>query len=283
VRGSISTHTGSFRPWGDGPEQRRAFALAFAEVAVALSRIEASTGREIVLALEPEPFSTAETTEEVVALFERDLLGCDDASLERAAGAPAREAREAMRRHLGVCFDTAHLAVQFEDLAASVAEIRARGIRIGKVQLSSALELRNPRQDPRGRARFVGFGEARWLHQVVARLPGGERRRALDLSPAIEKEKDFAGGEAWRAHVHVPVHLGRVSGLPTTRPDLEAALRACVRSGDCEHFEIETYTWDVLPEASRRADVGAGLIDVLEREFAYVLERFRLLGYGPAP
>ena len=45
------------------------------------------------------------------------------------------------------------------------------------------------------------------------------------------------------------------------------------------HLEIETYTWDVIPDAAR----GTGaLVDGLEREYRHVIERLALAGWQPS-
>ncbi len=44
-----------------------------------------------------------------------------------------------------------------------------------------------------------------------------------------------------------------------------------LRRGATSHVEIETYTWDVLREAERRAGTGPDLVRVLTREYEHVL------------
>ncbi|MGH7149304.1 MAG: metabolite traffic protein EboE, partial [Planctomycetota bacterium] len=248
----------------------------------ALSRLQESTGREIVLSLEPEPFSTSETTEELVEFVEGELLGAPDGDRDRRMLLDASRAEGALRRFLGVCFDTAHLAVQFEDLPASVEVLRRSGLRVGKVQISNALEVPSPARNPSARAALQRFDEPRYLHQVVGRLPHGGRVRALDLSGVASPTPEWLAAEAWRSHVHVPIHLESIGALRTTRSDLEAALEAMVGAGEGGDFEIETYTWDVLPEEERRTAMGGSLVDSLEREFRFALEFLGGLGYRPA-
>ncbi|HET6203393.1 MAG TPA: metabolite traffic protein EboE [Planctomycetota bacterium] len=282
ARGSVSTHTGSFKPWGNSEAERRAIALAFAEAASALSRLRDSTGTEIVLSLEPEPFSTSETSDELVAFFRGEILGLPDGERRRATLFDAPRAEEAVRRFLGVCFDTGHLAVQFEDLPAAAEVFRRAGVRIGKVQISNALEVPDPGENGEGRAALQRFDEPRYLHQVVGRLPHGGRIRSLDLGGVANPSPEWLAADAWRSHVHVPIHLDAIGRLRTTRAELEAAVEGVVREGLCDHLEIETYTWDVLPSAGRGTAAGEGLVDSLEREFRFALEVLGRLGYRPA-
>ncbi len=127
--GSISTVPVGFAPRLAAPEARRA-ALENLLVAVHyLDRVRQQTGREIHLGLEPEPACLLETSGEFIQFYEE---------LMRFAG-PEQEA--VVRRHLGVCFDTCHVALAFEDPAEAWDRFRAAGVRISKVQLSAALRL----------------------------------------------------------------------------------------------------------------------------------------------
>jgi len=115
VDGSISTVPGSFKP---GIESEADIALMVKNLAVVvayLAAIRDDTGQEIHLGLEPEPDCFLERTDETIAFFENHLLtsGVDEvASLLRCDRA---QAEAALRRHLGVCFDTCHVALQYED------------------------------------------------------------------------------------------------------------------------------------------------------------------------
>src|SRR5688500_10903620 len=69
-RVSISTSPGSWRAWGEDPEEtRRRSAERLASCARGLRELEHETGTRVVLGLEPEPGCTLETSAEAVAFF----------------------------------------------------------------------------------------------------------------------------------------------------------------------------------------------------------------------
>jgi hypothetical protein len=195
------------------------------------------------LCLEPEPYTTLETTDEAVEFFRRDLL---------PLGQHARD-------HLGLCYDCCHQAVAYEDPVASLRALHQAGVPIGKLQISSALVLPRP-GDPVARAALMGFAEPRFLHQVVARFPDGRLLRLLDLPDA----RGLDGAESWRCHFHVPIDWAGDDRLGTTRADWQAAVAFAAREGLTSHFEVETYTWGVLPETLRPPP--GGLVPALVRE-----------------
>jgi hypothetical protein len=45
----------------------------------------------------------------------------------------------------------------------------------------------------------------------------------------------------------------------------------------CHHFEMETYTWEVMPAAMKQRDV----VDQLVNEYAWTLARFAERGFHP--
>lgn len=264
VAGSLSTVPGTFRPWAAGRLDTITANLV-AHVA-RLVEIERATGKTICLALEPEPCCLLETVDETIAYFEDHLFGAAArAQLAAATGLSGIALEGAMRRHLGVCYDVCHAAVEFEDPAASIAALRARGIRIAKAQLSSALRV--PALDEASAARLEAFAEPVYLHQVVERR-NGDLRRFLDLPEALAA-RDTAWGAEWRVHFHVPVFLPEMIGFGTTQSFLAEVLALHASDPVSEHLEVETYTWDVLPEAYRKVPLGAAIA----RELDWVLQR----------
>src|SRR5262245_60816109 len=266
---SLSTHAGAFAA-ALAPGDRELVADAFVAAAVALADLEAECGERVVLAIEPEPRSSANDTRELA-----ELLGIVRA---RARG----RAADAVRRHLGACLDTCHAAVEFEEPAQALARATAGGV-LGKLQFSSALALPRPDADEPGRAAFLALDEPVYLHQVTGRR-AGELLRAVDLGELAREGARWRGCDEWRCHFHVPVDLaefGTAGGLGTTRAEAErtllAALAAPERWGSRElHVEVETYTWNLLPEA--RAGNGAVLAG-LERELTHVLRLLEMAGW----
>jgi sugar phosphate isomerase/epimerase len=263
--GSMSTVPGTFKPIGKQPGAVQAIAENLARHVVTLVDIARHTGRELVLALEPEPCCLIETVEETVEFF-RDHLHAEScaAFVARQAGIDMEEARAALRRHLGICYDVCHGAIEFEEPAAAFATLRRAGIRIAKVQLSSALRV-TELQDSTA-ASLIPFDDGVYLHQVVQRR-NGALTRYVDLAPALAALRAGEAGGEWRIHCHVPIFLEAAGQFRSTQPTLAAALD-CARAGFvAPHLEVETYTWDVLPPELR----AGSRADVIARELEWVL------------
>ena len=247
VDGSISTVPVGFRHAADTSEAMDAVVSHLLQCVAHLVHTQAQTGKHIALALEPEPACYLETTQEA-AQFILTHVRSDKAiaQLAQMLGGSAEQALQALSSHLGVCFDVCHSAVEFEDPALALNELRQAGIAVPKIQLSSAVRISQmtAAQLPTVQA----FDDAVYLHQVVVEN-AGQLTRFVDLPEAVAA---FHAGQAqgeWRVHCHVPVFLQDAGAISTTQAQLLQTLEACKREGFSSHLEVETYTWDVLPVA----------------------------------
>ena len=244
--GSISTLPLGFKGFGHDAGFIVSAGGALLECVRHLAEIEAATGRCIRLALEPEPCCLLETTAETVAFFEGLFARAAALGLEPLA-----------RRHLGVCYDVCHQAVEFEEAREAIAAIAVAGIRINKVQVSCAIEVPDP-ADPVQREAIAAYAEPRYLHQTFARDAEGDLHRAVDLTASLIADAAWRARAPWRVHYHVPVDAERIGPLRTTRNELARALTAIGALDYAPHLEVETYTWPVLPGADP-VDLAAGI------------------------
>jgi len=246
------------------------------ECAAELHAIRSSTGTEIHLGLEPEPDCLLETTDEVLRFFEDSLIpfGVPALATRLACGKP--EAEAILRRHIGICFDTCHLAIQFEPLADSLTRLTRHGIRISKVQLSAALEVAPTRA---ARDRLSDFCDPVYLHQVKsfciatpnAPRPGGAGGGCIfsyaDLDQALASPiTSSADTDLWRIHFHVPLYFERDGVLHSTSKAMDAPFWRRLATAPVSHLEIETYTFHVLPTALQ----AGGIETSIAKEYAWV-------------
>ncbi|HEV7868547.1 MAG TPA: metabolite traffic protein EboE [Chthoniobacteraceae bacterium] len=264
VDGSISTVPCSFKPWIETEDDRRAIVHNLAAVVAYLSALADDTGKELHLGLEPEPDCYLETTEETIRFFKDVLLRDGVGEVDRMLGCGAEKAEALIQRHLGVCFDTCHVAMQFEDVVESLRAYRAAGIRISKVQLSAALRAQT---SPAGWDMLKPFVEPVYLHQVKARSAEGKRYAWYDLPDALAELPDFPDVEELNVHFHVPLFFNMDGALQTTSNALTPDFFHEVRCGATAHLEIETYTFDVIPPDLHPGDV----VKSIAREYSWTL------------
>ncbi|HAK97544.1 MAG TPA: sugar phosphate isomerase [Planctomycetes bacterium] len=270
--GSISTVPGSYKPWIKSDADVRAMAHNLADVAAHCARIRDARGADIALALEPEPDCFIETAGEAIDFLTGPLRALGAARLAKAHRFGKAGARAALRRHIGICLDTAHSAVEFEQPLLALMLLSRAGIRIPKVQVSAALRAY---PDAATIDRLRPFCDPVYLHQVRVRTAAGRIAAFRDLPDAIAARTrvwDESGrrpDEEWRIHFHVPLFFEGDERLSSTSDLLDRRVMRVLRTALAPHLEIETYTFSVLPEELRAADVAAGVA----REFAWLLAR----------
>ncbi len=269
VTGGISTSPLSYKAWVDERDAAtwRHLTENVVRVAEYLVKVHAERGVLIHLDLEPEPDGLLENMGELIHFFERWLLRDGAEGLSERLGVSVAAAKEALLTHVQVCFDTCHVALAFEDPAEVVARFDALGIRVGKVQISSALEL-IPDDAARTKGALGPFNEPIYLHQVIQQDKSGGLTTFPDLPEALAAlPQDEA--ERWRVHFHVPVFLEHTGAFETTQETILKTLALYRQRPFTEHFEVETYTWSILPEGLK-LDLTASI----ERELRWARGAF---------
>jgi hypothetical protein len=166
-----------------------------------------------------------------------------------------------------VCFDTCHVALQFEEPATALKTYLAEGIRISKVQLSSALVALNT---PESREALRPFAEPIYLHQVKARDSEGAIRSWTDLPEALAELETRPSSDELRVHFHVPLFFNQAGPLSSTSGTLCPSFFKEIHRQATSHLEIETYTFDVLPKQIHPGDI----VRSISREYMWVMEHF---------
>ena len=264
LQGSVSTVPGAFKPALGGPADVALMVEHLLRHVAHLVGLRERTGRLVALALEPEPHCFLETTAEVTAFFAEELHS--PAAVRRVAaltGLDGTAAKRALHDHLGVCLDLCHAAVEFEDSADCIAQLQAAGIRVLKMQISAGLRL--PSLDAPALQALRRFEDPVYLHQVVQQGPAGLRRFG-DLPEALAALPVDVTDTEWRVHFHVPIFLDRLAPFSSTQGFVREVLALHRERAVSAHLEVETYTWDVLPEPFRSGTVD----EAVARELAWV-------------
>ena len=269
VEGSVSTVPCSFKEFIHSPEQEKAMRDNLWHCVEHIARVSQETGHMMHLGLEPEPLCFLETTAETIRFFD---------TLTREHHFDAR-----IRQHLGVNYDTCHLAVEYEDAAKSLQELQSHQIRISKLHLSNALKV-TPTLE--ARTALAEFADDIYLHQVIVRDAHGRIIRFKDLDLALTAARYAADHphvtesghhvfrnldtEEWRIHFHIPLHAPVVAHFGNTADHLLGALDWLKANPTlCSHLEMETYTWEVMPPEFKNRSV----VDQLVMEYCWTLQR----------
>ncbi len=275
---SVSTVPGSFKSFIQTPDQIQAINSNLYQLYQHIETLSEKRDIDLHLGLEPEPFCLFETTAETLQFFDQFLASRPDA--------------DRIRQRIGVNYDTCHLALQYENAHESLARYATENIRISKIHLSSALKVRD--LSPAALAQLETYCEPTYLHQVITKSRSELAREPKtqdliihpsssypDLPEALAARRSGQDtAEEWRIHFHIPLHAEPAPPLLSTSDHLLDTLDYIAANPDtCHHFEMETYTWAVMPDQLHTSSV----VDQITREYQWLLPQLKKRQLLPQP
>ena len=261
---SIQTSPLGFKPRVTGPNVVQSYTDHVLRVTKHLIELEAKTGVTVTLGLEPEPYCFLETTDETVDYFTNHLYsGASAEKLAKISGLPIAEAIAALRKHVGIVYDICHLAVEYEDITESLQKLVDAGVPIVKLQEAAALHM--PEVTQQVVDTLKRYSKTIYLTQTIEKR-NGKFTKYLNLEDAFAAWEKDPGPREWRTHIHVPVFLDDLGQFRTTRFAIADALKFHKQKPLSRHLEVETYTWDMLPDSLKTGDI----VEYVCRELEWV-------------
>jgi len=237
MEGGISTSPLSYKHW-----HKKADKLASAfesatmhvlQVAEQLIEINKSSGKLIHIDIEPEPDGLLETGTEFIEWYQQYLLPLGIPFIQQKFNCNKEEAESLIKDHVQLCYDVCHFAVGYEDHASIINTLK---------------------------------------HQVIAMQNTSVLLRYPDLPEALKDANNPAVTE-WRAHFHVPLFIDNFGALQSTQEDIKEVIAIHRKQPFTAHLEVETYTWEVLPDALKLP-----LSESIIRELEWVIDLLEVDG-----
>lgn len=269
MEGGISTSPLSYKFWYntqqelDGAISKSTTHLI--HVVIKLIEIKQKTGKVLHLDIEPEPDGILENTSEMLAYFQDWLIPMGTRDLMDQLAMSREDAEMAIREHIRLCYDVCHFALVYEKPSEVFQAMKTAGIKIGKIQISAALKIAissTVEEKESIKETLLPFVESTYLHQVIGRDSQGQIGSYRDLDQALEILHQ-TDQEEWRIHFHVPVFLSDYGKVASTQSDILEVLSILKHEDVSDHLEVETYTWDVLPEGMN-IDIQSSIIRELQ-------------------
>ncbi|MEQ6119018.1 metabolite traffic protein EboE [Reichenbachiella sp. MALMAid0571] len=267
--GGVSTSPISYRFWHKDDQAlenaKNTACTQLTDLIVYLSEIKTQTGKSLHLDMEPEPDGILETTQEFVDFFNNYILKKGIESIKTTFNCDSTHAEAIIREHFQLCYDVCHFAVGYENPKEAINKVLSENIKIGRIQISAALgsgSMRSESQKTIVKQQLKKFDEPTYLHQAVVKKTDGELVRFPDLGIALDSLDNPEYAEI-RTHYHVPVFTEKYEQLVSTQQDIIETLAVWSEKNFTNHLEVETYTWDVLPE-NMRTDIVSCVVRELD-------------------
>ncbi|WP_100615714.1 metabolite traffic protein EboE [Confluentibacter citreus] len=248
VSGGISTSPISYKHWFSSKDAvsnaLKKGAEQLCEIVEQLYNIENTSGNYLHLDIEPEPDGLIENTKEFLDFYLNVLLPIGVSVLRPKLNLDALEIEKIIKRYITLCYDVCHFSLAYENPEDTFQALEKEGIGVGKIQVSAALKI----LFEKGKEGAIWnslerFDESTYLHQVTEKV-GGTIKVYNDLPIILRKKEQH---KELRAHFHVPIFLEKFDNLYSTQDQILDTLQYLKNHEVSNHLEVETYTWDVLP------------------------------------
>lgn len=265
MEGGVSTPPLSYRLWWQSDiEKQNALSQATSNILLLLEElilIEKETGKILHLDIEPEPDGLFDNTTDFVNWYRDTLLPLGIKHLVEKYQLDSQEAGKTIRTHIQLCYDICHAAVGYEEPDEVLRSLDQNGIKVGRIQISSALKIDFGTNKEIKRKAIETFDEPIYLHQVVTRNTDGSHSHYPDLPEAIANWSPDQ--QEWRIHFHVPLFIQSYGALDSTQGDIVKTLAMHSKRPFSSFLEVETYTWSVLPEDMQKP-IGESIVREIE-------------------
>jgi len=268
--GGISTSPISYKHWHTSEEDTEKVleigAKNLTSIVLHLTKVEKETGKYLHLDIEPEPDGMLENTLEFLSFYNQYLLPIAGEIIQSETGISKDKAEELIYRHITICYDVCHFSLAFEEPKDTFLALKKANIKVGKIQVSSALKIifDNTKNGAIWQS-LANFNEATYLHQVTEKV-NGLVTVYNDLPIILEQKKKHT---ELRAHFHVPIFLEAFDNLLSTQDQILKVMEYLKADAISKHIEVETYTWEVLPE-----NLKIPLDKSISRELKWLLQKF---------
>lgn len=265
----ISTSPLSYAPWSTHDAQSRAHMTRnIVTAAVEFAKLSRRHDCDLHLDIEPEPDGVLATSGDLIRWFEQEALPAAGEVFTTELGLNSAEADREFRQRLAVCLDTCHAAVEHESPEDVINAYVRAGMRIGRIQASSAIRVRIDDQPQRAHVRtsLETLLNSPYLHQTVSKCDDGTTQRWPDLPEALD-DLDAARPGEWCIHFHVPLFHAGAAPLAATQDHTATLIKLAVEQRLTDIIEAETYTWSVLPP-----ELQIGLAESIGRELDWIRE-----------
>lgn len=269
ISGGISTSPISYKHWFKSDEAvSNAFKIGaeqLVEIVEQLYTIEKSSGTYLHLDIEPEPDGLIENTKEFLDFYSNYLLPIGVAILGPKLNLDTSDIESIIKRHITLCYDVCHFSLAYETSEYTFQAMEKENIKVGKIQVSAALKIlfEAGKEDSIWKS-LERFNEPTYLHQVTEKVDG-QVKVYNDLPIILQGNRQH---EELRAHFHVPIFLEKFDALYSTQDQILETLAYLKKHRVSDHLEVETYTWDVLPD-TLKVDMSQSII----RELNWLKEK----------
>lgn len=182
----------------------------------------------INLAIEPEPYCVLECYLDVINFYTTWL----------------KKTTQKLKKYICICYDICHFSVMFDKHEIALKSINKNRIKLGKIQISSALKIITPRKLHYAKFLMLTLFKLRhsnFLHQCINKYKKNIKIYN-DVNQAIKNLLNKKNTEI-RIHCHIPLYKKKFKYLNTTQLETKKTIKYIKSQAITKNLEIESYTY----------------------------------------
>lgn len=250
---SISTIPISFKRWVNLKNKKYIYFISsfnLLKVVNHLFLIRKNTNKLIHIDIEPEPSCFIENINDYIYFYYFWLLPIFKFffNIEELI----------LKEYINLCYDICHFSVNYDNHLNIIKLIKENDVVIGKIQVSSALEIFNSNNINVINDLSFLF-KSKFLHQN-SYFYSGKLRKNLDLCNLY-----YSNFDSVRIHCHMPLYMDVYKkNIRTTSYETKNTLSLLLKNFSTKHIEIETYTYDMLRKRDKFSSIVNEYLLVIE-------------------
>lgn len=271
--GSISTVPICYKKTMDNYKERyrilQKSIINLMEITKLLVTISKEKKINLYLCLEPEPDCFLENTNDILNFYNHYLIPYGSEYLNKNYKYPINYAKKQICKYIQICYDVCHFAIQYEKPEETFTTLRKNKITIGKIQLSSLLNIQTPKNKKikfKKTKQLHIYSKTQFLHQTRTHDKTKNQINYPDLLKIIDiKHITDVKKYNWRIHYHIPLYRKTYNAYNTSQEYIKKVIQQLDPKKE-HHLEIETYTWEALHKKQNIDVVGS-----IVKEYTYIL------------
>lgn len=242
--GSISSSPISYDGWINYKYKDYVFFKSAKNISKILLHLMNIKKKIIHLDIEPEPSCLINNFKMFIIFFKKWLIPFARKYLYNLKKISGRKSDFLIKKYIRLCYDISHFSVNFENHGKILQILKKEKIKIGKVQISSALEInvfKNIKIKENIIKNLAKISISPFLHQTVEK--NKKTIRIYNDLPNISNIFFKNTNSILRIHCHVPIYKTQYKNIKTTINETRKVLKMLIKTKNIKHFEIESYTY----------------------------------------
>ncbi|CAB3976251.1 metabolite traffic protein EboE [Candidatus Azoamicus ciliaticola] len=223
---SVSTMPLSYKEW---TTEKQKPIIIYKSIKNIIKIISQTKNKNLInLAIEPEPYCILECYLDIINFYAIWI----------------KKTAQKLKKHIRICYDICHFSVMFDKHEIALKSINKKQIKLGKIQISSALKIITPQKLHYAKPLILTLFKLRhsnFLHQCITKYKKNIKIYN-DVNKIIKNLLNKKNIEI-KIHCHIPLYKKKFKYFNTTHLETKKTIKYIKSQPLTKNLEIESYTY----------------------------------------